>query len=84
MAHLDSRATAFLREAPTAGLTLAAVRGADTLVLTGYGWADTARHHPAGPPTIARVGSITTQFTAAAVRQLVEQGRLAVDDTLGR
>ncbi|GJG86334.1 hypothetical protein tb265_15150 [Gemmatimonadetes bacterium T265] len=84
VARLDSLATAFLREAPAAGLTLAAVHGADTLVLRGYGWADTARHRAAGPTTVYRVGSITKQFTAAAVLQLVEQGRLSLADTLGR
>jgi|GEM_PF-524382 CubicO group peptidase (beta-lactamase class C family) len=84
VARLDSLATAFLREAPAAGLTLAAVRGADTLVLKGYGWADTAARRAAGPGTVYRVGSITKQVTAAAVLQLVDQGRLALDDTLGR
>ncbi len=84
VARIDSLATAFLHEAPAAGLTLAAVRGADTLVLKGYGWADTARHRAAGPNTVYRVGSITKQFTAAAVLQLVEQGRLSLADTLGR
>ncbi|HEY0778060.1 MAG TPA: serine hydrolase domain-containing protein, partial [Gemmatirosa sp.] len=84
VARIDSLATAFLREAPAAGLTLAAVRGPDTLVLRGYGWADTARHRAAGPTTVYRVGSITKQFTAAAVLQLVEQRRLALTDTLGR
>ncbi len=84
VARIDSLATAFLREAPAAGLTLGVVRGADTLVLRGYGWADTAGHRVAGPSTVYRVGSITKQFTAAAVLQLVEQGRLALADTLGR
>ena len=84
VARIDSLATAFLREAPAAGLTLGVVRGPDTLVLRGYGWADTARHRAAGPATVYRVGSITKQFTAAAVLQLVEQGRLSLADTLGR
>ncbi|HZF68447.1 MAG TPA: serine hydrolase [Gemmatirosa sp.] len=83
-ARVDSLATAFLREAPAAGLTMAMVRGTDTLVLQGYGWADTAARRAAGPGTVYRVGSITKQFTAAAILQLVEQGRLALGDTLGR
>ena len=39
--------------------------------------------HPAGAATVYRVGSMTKQFTAAAVLQLVEQRRLALDDALG-
>lgn len=83
-ARVDSLAGAFLREAPATGLTLAVVRGADTLVHQGYGMADVERRRPAGPGTVYRVGSITKQFTAAAVLQLVDQGKLSLDDTLGR
>lgn len=83
-ARVDSLATAFLREAPAAGLTVGVVRGRDTLALRGYGSADTARRRAAGPNTVYRVGSITKQFTAAAVLQLVEQGRVSLADTLGR
>jgi CubicO group peptidase (beta-lactamase class C family) len=84
VARLDSLATAFLREGPAAGVTVGVVRGADTLVLRGYGWADTSARRAAGPATVYRTGSITKQFTAAAVLQLVGQKRLSLDDTLGR
>jgi CubicO group peptidase (beta-lactamase class C family) len=63
---------------------VAVVRGRDTLVHEGYGMADAERRRPAGPGTVYRVGSVTKQFTAAAVLQLVDEGRLALDDTLGR
>lgn len=84
VARLDSLATAFLRDGPAAGATVAVVRGADTLLLRGYGWADSAARRRATAATVYRIGSITKQFTAAAVLQLVEQRRVALDDTLGR
>jgi len=34
--------------------------------------------------TVSTVGSITKQFTAAAIMKLVDQGRIAVDDSIGR
>jgi D-alanyl-D-alanine carboxypeptidase len=82
-ARIDSLAEAFLRDGPAAGLTLAVVRGHDTLALRGYGEADLASHRPAAPGTVYRIGSMTKQFTAAAVLRLVEQGRLSLADTLG-
>jgi CubicO group peptidase (beta-lactamase class C family) len=84
VARLDSIVTAHRTEAHAAGLTVGVVRGADTLLLRGYGWADSAAGRRADAATVYRVGSITKQFTAAAVLQLVEQKRLALDDPLGR
>ncbi len=81
--RVDSLAEAFRREAPAVGLTVGVVRGSDTITLRGYGLADRATNRPAAAGTVYRVGSITKQFTAAAVLQLVEQGRLRLADTLG-
>lgn len=83
-ARIDSLAEAFLREAPAAGVTVAAVRGRDTIVLKGYGLADADARRVPGPGTVYRLGSITKQFTAAAILQQVEQGKLRLDDTVGR
>lgn len=84
VARLDSLAVAFLAEAPAVGLTIGVVRGQDTLALRGYGFADRERRRPAAVGTVYRVGSITKQFTAAAILQLVDQGSLALDDPLTR
>src|SRR5206468_5509328 len=71
---VDSLAKAFLdrREAP--GVSIVAIRGRDTLVSAGYGFADLENSVPATPHTVYRIGSITKQFTSAAVMQLVEAG----------
>jgi CubicO group peptidase (beta-lactamase class C family) len=84
VARLDSLATAFVGDGRAAGVTVGVVRGRDTLLLRGYGWADTSARRRAGAGTVYRVGSITKQFTAAAVLQLVEQGRVSLDDPLSR
>jgi CubicO group peptidase (beta-lactamase class C family) len=76
-------AEAFLHEAPAVGLTVGVVRGNDMVTLKGYGLADREAKRPATAATVYRVGSITKQFTAAAVLQLVEQGRVRLADTLG-
>jgi serine beta-lactamase-like protein LACTB len=53
------------------------------LVWTGAdGLADVENQVPAKPETVYRIGSITKTFAAVAVMQLVEAGRLGLDDTL--
>jgi CubicO group peptidase (beta-lactamase class C family) len=48
----------------------------------GYGFADFEWKIPNTPDTKFRIGSITKQFTATVVMQLVEEGTLSLDATL--
>lgn len=50
----------------------------------GYGYADKNEKTPITPTTRFRVGSVTKQFTAAAILLLGERGKLSVDDLLGK
>lgn len=52
------------------------------LVSKGYGLANHEHNIPNAPLTKFRIGSITKQFTAAAIIQLQENGSLNVDDPL--
>jgi CubicO group peptidase (beta-lactamase class C family) len=52
------------------------------LVRAGYGLADEAGRVAFTPETVVDVGSLAKQFTAAAILQLEEQGRLRLDETL--
>jgi len=79
---LDSIARAALASGRAAGLSVGVVRGRDTLLLKGYGSADLELDVPTPPAAIYEIGSVTKQFTASAVMQLVEQGKLALDDEL--
>jgi CubicO group peptidase (beta-lactamase class C family) len=80
--QIDSLAAAALASGPTAGLAIAVVKGRDTIVAKGYGLADLENDVPATAQTVYRIGSITKQFTAAAIMQLVEAGRVSLDDEL--
>jgi CubicO group peptidase (beta-lactamase class C family) len=79
---VDSLAQASLRAGPIAGMSVALVRGSDVLLAKGYGFADLENEVPATAHTVYRIGSITKQFTAAALLQLVEQGKLKLDDDI--
>lgn len=64
-----------------AGVVLVA-RGERPLVAEGYGLADRERGIPWTPGTVSTVGSITKQFTGAAILALAEEDRLGLDDPL--
>lgn len=84
-ARVDSLAKAFLAEPESPGLSIAVIRaGRDTLVFQGYGKADIENDVPATPATVYRIGSITKQFTAAAVMRLVEKGSVRLGDSIGK
>ena len=65
-----------------AGVSVAVVRGVDTLLMRGYGRADIEWDVPTPADASAsyEIGSVTKQFTAAAILQLVEQGKLELDE----
>jgi len=65
-------------------MSVTAMRGEKILLAKGYGVADRERGRPAKPRTIYQIGSITKQFTAAAVMRLAEQRKLSLDDALTR
>jgi CubicO group peptidase (beta-lactamase class C family) len=59
-------------------------RGDEVLFQGGYGKANLELDVPNTTETVFRLGSLTKQFTAAAILQLQDQGRLSVNDTLDR
>ncbi|MBS0579480.1 MAG: beta-lactamase family protein [Proteobacteria bacterium] len=55
-----------------------------TVLERGFGFADLEGRQPVTASTDFRLASMTKQFTAAAVLLLVEDGRLSLDDRIGR
>ncbi len=80
--YVDSVATAAVAEHRTAGVSVAVVKNGRTVLAKGYGFADLENDVPATAETVFRIGSITKQFTSAAIMKLMEQGKLSLDDTL--
>lgn len=56
-------------------------KGGKTILEKGYGMANIELGVPNSPDTKFRLGSITKQFTATAILQLEEQGKLSVNDS---
>jgi CubicO group peptidase (beta-lactamase class C family) len=81
-ARIDSIVTSMMGPTGAPGISIAVVRGSDTIALEGYGQADIENGVPVTDRSVFRIGSITKQFTAAAVMKLVEQGRVGLDAPL--
>jgi len=62
------------------GASLAVVKNGRLVVARGYGWANVAQHQPVTPRTLFSLASVSKPVSAIAVLQLVEQGRLSLDD----
>jgi CubicO group peptidase (beta-lactamase class C family) len=66
------------------GAAVLVSRDGTTLFEKTYGYASLERHVPVTPRTKFRIGSVTKQFTAAAILRLQEQGKLSVEDPLSK
>ncbi len=63
------------------GVFLVAKDG-EVALAKGYGLADRERGIPVTTDTVFTIGSITKQFTAAAIMKLQEDGRISVEDPI--
>lgn len=77
--HLQAAVTEALDRWPSAGLAVGVIHGGSLAWFHGHGVADTASKAPITQDTVFRVASITKTFTAIAVMQLWEQGRVDLD-----
>lgn len=64
--------------------TVLAAKNGKIILNRGYGLADRERHLPNTTGTIYAIGSLTKQFTAAAILQLEAQGKLSTQDFAGK
>ncbi len=62
------------------GMSVAVVHDQDLVWARGFGWADVEHRQPAAADTLYRVASITKTFTATAILQLRDAGKLGLDD----
>jgi CubicO group peptidase (beta-lactamase class C family) len=54
------------------------------LLSKGYGWANKTKKIPNKPSTVFNIGSVTKQFTAAAILKLKELNKLSTSEKIGK
>lgn len=79
-ARFDEAMTALLDKHNLPGATLAVAKDGVRVYSRGYGYADREAKQLMRPDTLLRISSITKPFTAVAVLQLIERGKLRFDD----
>ncbi len=62
------------------GVAIAIAKDGKVVYAKGFGYADVENKLPFTPQTVSRIGSVSKTFTALAVMQLVEQGKIKLDD----
>ncbi len=66
------------------GIAVLVARDGKIVYQGGFGWADLAKKLPVTAETQFRIGSITKQFTAAAILRLADEGKLALTEPLDK
>jgi CubicO group peptidase (beta-lactamase class C family) len=73
-----------MKEQHIPGVGVAVVRDGKLILARGYGLANVELATPVSPETVFEAGSITKQFVAAAIMLLAQDGKLKLDDSIGR
>src|SRR5580658_778754 len=82
--QLDDQISASLRKAGAPSVSVAVVRDGKLFYAKAFGSADLAARRAADANTRYAVGSVSKQFTAAALLLLQEQGKLSLDDRVAK
>jgi D-alanyl-D-alanine carboxypeptidase len=81
-ADIDRAARASIGAGESPGLQIAVYKDGAPILVRGYGLANLELGVPVANDTVFRIGSVTKQFTAAAVLVMAEDGKLSLNDTL--
>jgi CubicO group peptidase (beta-lactamase class C family) len=82
--RLSDQIQTALKKSGAPSVSVAVVKDGNLFFAKAFGSADIAGGRAAGADTRYAVGSISKQFTAAAVLLLREQGKLRLDDTVSK
>ena len=84
ISRLDEKVSSALALAGAPSVSIAVVNGKQLIYAKAFGQADVARNRAAETSTRYAVGSISKQFTVAALLMLQEQGKLSLDDKVAK
>ena len=80
----DSIAAAEFAKDSLGSITVGVVAGSGLVWTKSYGYADSARTRHASAETIYRIASVSKQFTAVMLLQLIERGRVSLSTPVER
>ena len=80
--RVEAMTTAELAKDNLGSVTIGIISGPDLVWARSFGYADMEKKTPATVDSVYRIGSITKQFTALMLLQLVENGKVHFTDTV--
>ena len=81
---LDQYIEQVMAEQSVPGMSIAVLRGGETLLAKGYGFASLELSAPATAQSLYGLGSISKQFAATAVMMLVQDGDVSLDSPINQ
>jgi CubicO group peptidase (beta-lactamase class C family) len=81
---VDDYVKSIMQQRHIPAASIAVIKDGVLVKAAGYGLADMEHNVPAGPETVYKIGSLSKQFLAAGVMMLVQDGKIGVDDKLGK
>lgn len=83
-AKVDEHVKGVMQKQNVPGISLAVVKNGQIVLAKGYGFANVEHQVPVKPETVFQSGSVGKQFTATAVMLLVEEGKINLDEKIGK
>jgi CubicO group peptidase (beta-lactamase class C family) len=80
--RIDSVVKAEMARQKIPGVAVAVVKNGEVMLAKGYGESNVEHHVPVTPETVFQSGSVGKQFTSAAVMLLVQDGKIALTDSI--
>jgi CubicO group peptidase (beta-lactamase class C family) len=84
LATFEVELEAVRQELKIPGMSAAVVKNGKLVWARGLGYADVENQVPATPETPYHLASVTKTFAAVAIMQLVQEGKLSLDDPVSR
>lgn len=81
---VDAYLTAYMQQADRVGLSVAIVTDGQVVLQKGYGKRSLVGSRPVEQDTLFAIGSVSKQFTCAAVLLLAEDDKLSVNDPVAK
>lgn len=84
LSGVDTYVSAEMAKQKIPGMSVAVVKDGKVLLAKGYGYANVEHDAAVKPETIFQSGSVGKQFTAMAIMLLVDEGKIALDEKIGK
>jgi D-alanyl-D-alanine carboxypeptidase len=82
--NVDDYVKAEMQKQRIPGLSLAVVKEGKVIKAEGYGLANVELNVPARPETVYKIASVSKQFIATGIMLLLQEGRIGLDDKVGK